>query len=299
MNNITFLAIKNFIGLVLVHFLFAGLSQNPSTTDSITISLNMDTLDFTTISEWESYFAQMATNRNDVLPENYAKAANIAFKEGNMILSIIWYTEAKNGSYVSPEMYSQLVSIYKFIGDLTEEMNTINLYIETFPQGKEAGALKERLFEMYYLQNNFEMASKTFNCLHDSSKVKENLLSSYFKHQRKNNMKEACDTIAEKLIRINPKNIEALEWLSEKFYRLGESRYQEALKKYEQNKNAVTYHYMTQDFKKSTDDFKKAISYFEVLWEMNPSPTYARYLATIYTRFENKSKVDYYKSFIK
>jgi len=44
-----------------------------------------------------------------------------------------------------------------------------------------------------------------------------------------------------------------------------------------------------------TVDFKKALTYYEKLYKSHPSKEYAKQMANIYARFQDKKKSDYYR----
>jgi hypothetical protein len=43
-----------------------------------------------------------------------------------------------------------------------------------------------------------------------------------------------------------------------------------------------------------TAEFKLALTYFDKLYAVNPSPDYAKYIGDIYNRLDDKKKADYY-----
>ncbi len=274
---------------------YRGFSQNAI--DSTTG--NQKIKNFTTISEWESYFNQKTASGGKALPEEYTKAAMKSFSEKNYVLSIIWYEEAKSGNYSDAGMYSTIAAIYRILGDQAEEMKAMNYYLKKYPEGSETGSFKERFFNIFTAGKNYDRINESWAALADSSRKKESLLNTYFISQKEKNDKESCDSLAKKILLVNPKHVSALEWLGEKYYWLGENGYKQSMKKYEQNKTSLQHLMLTQEFENVSTDFKKALSYFDVLWEISHNARYASFMANIHARFKNDQKTEYYKRFIK
>ena len=70
------------------------------------------------------------------------------------------------------------------------------------------------------------------------------------------------------------------------------------MEKYNQNKTTRQYKILLNELDVATEDFKKALSYFEKLWNDGTQEKYASYFANIYARFGDEQKAAYYKKFI-
>ena len=132
----------------------------------------------------------------------------------------------------------------------------------------------------------------------EESRKTEKYLNNYFQIERKLENDALTDSIAEVILEVNPDHVKALEWLGDKYYQEAESLYQREMKKYENNKTHMQHFHLVQELKNVTADFKKSLTYFKRLWDIEQNPRYASYMANIYTRFEDPEKAKYYKKFI-
>lgn len=125
-----------------------------------------------------------------------------------------------------------------------------------------------------------------------------NLKTFFTINQQKENV-EVCDSLSLIILEKEPANVEALEWNGKKYYWLGENRYQREMEKYNQNKTNKQYKILLAELDLATADFKKALPYFEKLWNIEPGEKYASYFMNIYARFGDEAKVNYYKKYTK
>jgi tetratricopeptide (TPR) repeat protein len=135
--------------------------------------------------------------------------------------------------------------------------------------------------------------------LNVASKSTVQHLDDYFHINLKKEKTEVCDSVSLLLLQKDPKNVDALEWNAQKYYDQAEKRYEEQMEIYNQNKTTQQYRTLLKQLDLVTADFKKALSYFEKLWEIDPDKKYAGYLANIYTRFGDDNKAEYYKKYFK
>ncbi|MBU3928575.1 MAG: hypothetical protein KKB74_12280, partial [Bacteroidetes bacterium] len=80
-----------------------------------------------------------------------------------------------------------------------------------------------------------------------------------------------------------------------KYYQKAEDRYQLEMKAYEAHKTNIQYKQLLIALDEVTIIFKRALKYFEQLYEVSPDTTTATYLSYIYNRLDDKPKADYYK----
>ena len=291
---------RNFLYIILVVVTATGFTINCfSQNQTVPGSADQKTNEFATVREWESYFIQKTNSGSKATPEEYVRAALKSYSEKNYILSAIWFDEARQANYSSPEMYSTIALIYRNLNDQNEELKAMNYYLLNYPDGKETGSMRERIFILISAGKNEDRINASWNALADSSRKKESLLNTYFLLQKGKNNKESCDTLAKSLLAANPKHIAALEWLGEKYYWMGENLYQQSLKKYQQNKTGLQHLTLTKEFENVSVDFNKSLNYFNNLWEISHNARYASFLANIHARFKNAQKAEYYRSFIK
>jgi hypothetical protein len=124
-------------------------------------------------------------------------------------------------------------------------------------------------------------------------------LKTYFKINRELENAAVCDSVSQVILQKEPENVDALLWNGEKYYWLGENRYQREMEKYNNNKTNKQYKILLAELDLATADFKKALPYFEKLWKIEPGEKYASYFANIYARFGDEDKVNYYKKYLK
>jgi hypothetical protein len=133
----------------------------------------------------------------------------------------------------------------------------------------------------------------------DSFKNETARQKTFFLIHKKLGNNTVCDSLSLVILEKEPQNVEALEWNAQKYYWLGENRYQQEVEKYNQNKTTKQYRVLLNELELVTADLKKALPYFEKLWAMNPGEKYAGYLANIYARFGDEKKSDSYKKYLK
>jgi hypothetical protein len=145
----------------------------------------------------------------------------------------------------------------------------------------------------------FDEAIGAWNKMDANVKNEISNLKTYFKINRDKENTEVCDSLSLVILEKEPANIDALEWNGNKFYRLGENRYQREMEKYNKNKTNKQYKILLTELDLATADFKKALPFFEKLWKIEPGEKYASYFANIYARFGDEAKVNYYKKYLK
>lgn len=121
------------------------------------------------------------------------------------------------------------------------------------------------------------------------------LLEGYFHLSKSTGNEDVLKETAEKLLRVDNDNITALEYLGDHYFWKAENRYQEEMKKYEENQTRTQYRILLAELDKINDDFRMSRDMFEHLWDIEPSQNYAVYLSNIYMRFGNEEKAAYYR----
>ena len=163
----------------------------------------------------------------------------------------------------------------------------------------DSAGVSIRLFEIYTQINDREKAAEIWPFIPQENRESEKYLEDYFSVQKKLDNDAVSDSVAHEILKLNPENVDALEWLATRYYHMAEDRYQREMKKYEKNHTHMQHFRLTQQLLVVTEDFKKSQSYFKTLWKMKQDPRYATYLVNIYTRFEEPAKADYYRKFVK
>ena len=246
---------------------------------------------------WSLFFNQQSTSNADIPAATYAKAAKVAYKADRFDLAENWFEQARRENYADPLMYIELADIYKKQDNLSKELVSLEFYRDTYSLQQDSAGIASRLFEIYAEIGQDQNADVLWSMMDGESRETELYLSNYFGVQRRLKNEEVADSVAQKLLVVNPKHVAALEWLGEKYYRMAEDRYQREMKAYEKKRTHLQHHHLLQELKIVSADFQKSLRYFEVLWEINPGKRYAAYMANIYTRFENPEKASYYRKF--
>jgi len=250
------------------------------------------------ISEWKQYISMQKAAGDSVLPKAYAEMGKAYFALEDYPQAESNFDMARDNSYADPEMYAMMQQRYQSINNLSKEITVLEYYCEHFSHEKDSSMMRNRLFETSLESENWTQAEEIWAQMDAPSKNSKKYLQIYFVMNKDLEHDDKCDEIAQQLLTVNPKNSLALDWLAKKYYYLGENRYQSAMKTYNKKKTSKTYKVLLKELDKSTVDYKKAITYLNVLWEQEGKEKYAIYLANIYARFDDKKQSQYYKRFI-
>jgi len=248
---------------------------------------------------WSQFIEHEQASNNEIAPTIYAQAAKTAYKAGKNELAKVWFDRAQNGKYSDAEMYLDLADIYKQKDNLSKELEALEFLHNKYPDQTDSTGVNSRLFDIYAQINNKEKAVAIWPSVSPENKQKVNYLGEYFTIQSQLDHSAEADSLAKELLNIDPKNVKALKYLGVGYYHKAEDRYQREMKKYEENRTHMQHFRLTQQLELVTADFKKSLSYFKKLWEMDKDPRYATYMVNIYTRFNDPDKANYYKKFLK
>jgi len=251
------------------------------------------------IESLNKYLDEQELNEVKPNPTVYSKLAEAYLKLDKMSEAERYYNWAMTKNAVSRDLNVDMSNYYKKIDNLSKEITALEYYRDHFTHGRDSLMMRHRLFETYIKSENWKPAQQTWEKLDEETKNSEEYLQMYFLLNKEIEHNEKCDEIAQQLIKINPDNQEALEWMAKKYYYLGEDRYQSAMKAYDKNKTNKQYQILLKELDLVTADLKKSLKYFDKLWDMKDGKQYAVFLANIYARFDDKQKSQYYKSFIK
>ena len=247
---------------------------------------------------WKDYIDYKVNQQLTVTGEEYYNASGFAMSAGDNALASEWLENSLSVGYDSPLAYQNLATIYKGQNNLSKELNNLKILAEKYPGYENISDVHERLFEIY-LEVDKSEAFARWNHLSMEVRNKEPNLDAYLRFSMAADNHARTDSIADAMLKINPKHVAALEWNAVKFYEKAEDRYQLEMNKYNRNKTHVQYQFLLNALKVVTADFKKSLTYFDPLWEMDPGSKYAAYMANIYNRLGNPEKADYYKKFVK
>ncbi len=244
---------------------------------------------------WEQYFNQVAVE--ETAGADFANAAKSAFKAGELSKAKSWFDQARYKDYADAEMYQTLGEIYNSEDNLSKELSALETYLEKF--GTSNTSVNTRLFSIYSEIDSDKLALGMWSKMDATSKNSEALLNTYLKVNEVLENHATCDSTALVLLKINPENINGLEWLAKKHYWAGQNRYKSEMDKYNKKKTRKNYSILLKELDIVTADFRKALPYLDKLWKLQPGKEYAGYLANIYALFGDEKKTKYYKSYRK
>jgi tetratricopeptide (TPR) repeat protein len=247
------------------------------------------------LESWEKYFNGQPIT--EISGADYAVAAKIAFKTGDENLAVSWYDQARYKNFTSPEMYLTLAKIYRSQQNISKELGALEYYASNYTAN--INEINNRLFGIYFEIKMFDNALKIWEKMDSDSKNEISGLKTYFKINQEKENNAVCDSLSLIILEKEPANVDALEWNGNKYYWLAENRYQREMEKYNNNKTNKQYKILLTELELATADFKRALPYFEKLWNIEPGEKYASYFVNIYARFGDEAKVDYYRKFLK
>ena len=248
------------------------------------------------VTAWQSYFQQQQKSETEIEGAVYARAAKAAHEAGMNQQAIDWFDQARHKDYADAEMYLSMAEIYRSRNNLSKELEALEYYKNHFES--DDIAVNKRLFEIYYDIDMNEKALAVWQNIPNDSVTSEGMIEKFFLINKEEENDEVTDSVSLVLLEKNPEHVEALEWNATKYYWKAENHYRREMKKYEQNKTGLQYVLLRKELKQVTADFKKALSYFEKLWEINPGKKYAPYMANIHTRFDEDEKAAQYKKYL-
>ena len=234
-------------------------------------------------------------NNNSTECPVYTRAGESALKTDNTKLAVDYLKKASNSNFVVESTYFYLAQAYGKIDNLSLEMIALVDYLDNYPEGNEADAVKLRLFYIYVGSDNYEKALELWPDIYANNQQDIQLLEAYFAINKSLDNTDTCNDVAEQLLSLDADNLVALSWFGKQYYRKAEDRYQKEMKAYEKNKTNKQYRILLKALDIVTADFKKSLTYFKKIYAIQPTPENANYLSHIYGRLGDKKKESYYK----
>ncbi|MBU1008529.1 MAG: hypothetical protein KKD74_00200 [Bacteroidetes bacterium] len=228
----------------------------------------------------------------------YEQAGNAAALAGDQAVAESHYKLAIYYQQAGPKTYGALAKMYREAGNISKELMMLEPLEKQFPESAQAADSRKRLFELFVISEQYEHAIGLWPQLEEAEKG-EVLTMQYFQANRKLNRNEACNKIAQQLLKLNGSNVDALFWEAKRYYQLGDNRYVTEMAAYEKNKTRKQYAHLLKELDVATADMKTALGYFKKLWAINPDPDYALYLTNIYARFDDEKNAAYYRQRMK
>jgi len=228
----------------------------------------------------------------------YEQAGNAAALAGDQAVAESYYKLAIYYQQAGPKTYEALAKMYREAGNISKEIMMLEPLEKQFPESVQAADSRKRLFELFVISEQYEQAIGLWPQLEEADKG-EALTMQYFQANRKLNRNEACNKIAQQLLKLNGNNVDALYWEAKRYYQLSDNRYVAEMAAFEKNRTRKQYAHLLKELDIATADMKTALAYFKKLWAINPDPDYALYLTNIYARFDDEKNAAYYRQRMK
>lgn len=248
----------------------------------------------TAFNTYDSFIRDQESKDKEVTGEIYGAAAKAALQLNKFIEAEKYFKMAFYKQSGDADLYAQMSEVYKKMDNLSKELDALEFYDSHFINDSRHNTLKKRLFELYVESENWNKAVDLWPSFDLDNQAELHLMELYLVVQKALDKKETADKFAALILKKDVTNRNALEWNAEKYFWKAENTYQAALDAYEKNKTNKQYNVMLKTLDSVTLDFKKALKYYKMLYKLYPSKDYAKYIANVYTRFQDKKNADYY-----
>ena len=224
----------------------------------------------------------------------YRQAGIAAWEVGKTENSIELLEKAKQMKAANGKSLFVLAKAYKTKDNLSLEIINLTEYFAGYADGNEANEARAQLFLAYVRSENWDLAYTIWSSLKGAPTDDVEMVTGYLLTLKSLNKSDEIAPIAKRLLQLNPKSLIAKEAIAIHLFKSAEERYQREINAYQKTKTSAQYKRLLKQLETINADFASARDYFEELYKLNPEPRYATYLGNIYTRFENKSKANYY-----
>ncbi|MDD3700172.1 MAG: hypothetical protein WCR58_00935 [Bacteroidales bacterium] len=245
------------------------------------------------LSMWEKQIEQEEKAGTASTTIAYDRAGQAALHLGDTVTAEKHFKMAVYYTTASAETWSFLANYYQFTDQLSPEVMALEGLLENFPQHELTHNSIVRLFTLYYETAQWE------NAMHLWQQIPEvhqdiDYLNRWFDINKTLQNTDSCNQIATRMLTLKPDHSKALEWQAVQAYNLGETRYQQEMKAYENNKTHAQYAKLLKGLDQATIDYKKSLKLFEDLYHRYPHKRYALYIGNIYARFGDEAKASKY-----
>ncbi len=225
----------------------------------------------------------------------YQRAGFAAYQTGDTDRAIEYLEFARHTEAADENTFAVLAKSYREIDNLSREITNLERYVGLYPDGEAFDEMQKRLFETLVESMNWQQAYDLWPELAGDPYQDESLLASYvIVNQALGNDEEAAD-IAEKVLDLNAYNKTALEYLGRRHFQDAVNRYNREMRAYETNRTHRQYAQLLEALEVVNTDLRIALNYFTRLYEQEPKPEYAGFLANIYERFQDEERARYYR----
>jgi tetratricopeptide (TPR) repeat protein len=246
------------------------------------------------LSQYENIIALYASKNKEVDGSAYLYAGLSAWELKQSQKAIDYLEKAKQTPKITSLGYLTLAKAYFNADNLSREISNLEEYIDKFPSGTELSDVRKQLFTAYVRSENWEPANSLWTTIGDECQNSTEYLVGYLSVCRKMGLDEQRDKTAQQILKLDKKNVDALEVLADKYFWLAENRYQSEMKTYNSNRTNKQYSILLKALETINENFKVSRDYYLRLWEIEKNPKYATYLGNIYSRFDNKERSDYF-----
>jgi len=251
------------------------------------------------LTAYEQFIKSQAGKKSAALDTVFFKAGMACMELNKTELARKYFEAAEDNQLEIPELYASLAKIYKGIDNLSMELDALEHYNATFPNGKQINEINGRLFDAYVESEQWVKAQELWPSIEETAGNDLKKLSGLFAVYEELNKVEEGDKLAIKILKIDADNLPALEWNAKKYYKLAEDRYVSEMTAYKNNRTNKQYKKLLKAWDVIWPHFRKSRDYFLKLYKLDAKPKYAKYLANIYTRMDKKKKAAYYKKLSK
>ena len=238
------------------------------------------------------YFEQKGKTAPDSI---YEKAGISALKIDSLIFAKKYLEKIAYKDETNANVLAHTSMMYRGIDNLSKEIKFLELYFAKNPEGQLATELQSRFFMTYVESENFEQGLALWNSFSTIEKNSIPIMEGYvLLNAMAENITES-DKAAKQLLKLEPENTIALEYLANKYYRQAENLYIKEMNAYKDKRTNKQYKILLKALKRATADFKKSRDHYKALYSNSPNKKAAKRLSNIYKRLENEQKSNYYK----
>jgi len=192
-------------------------------------------------------------------------------------------------------MHESLSKVYKIIDNLSKEITALETYHKKYPQSENIHAINSRLLETYIESENWDYAVDLWPSIEAQAQSDVDMLANYLIVNKNLGNTSTCEDLAQKIYKLEPENIVFLEYYAEKYFWLAEDLYVKEMKAYKDHRTSSQYKKLLKALDQVWPNFQKSRDLYLRLYKIDPKPEYAKYLAQIYTRYDDKQKAAYYE----
>lgn len=247
------------------------------------------------LAAYEEVIAAYEAQEESVPPRIYRRAGLLAYELGDTGKTLDYLGEIRRTPHADAATHAALARSYREIDNLSLEITSLENYVENYPDGEEIDEMRAMLFETMAESRNYEKAYGLWPELDRMYRQDEEMLAVYMEVKQELGYEESVTELAEEILEVYPDNVTALEWLAKKHFREADERYNREMAAYEENRTHRQYAQLLEALEIVNTDLHIALDYFKRLFEQEPLPEYARFIANIYERFQDEEKADYYR----